>query len=140
MKKVIEKGYTITVVSWENDGDNYNTKSITVDSKEKAKAYYGLMKLCESENNQKKGVIKLGNSCDEFSEEQIEVIVNFLKANPILLEGDDVENADDEQIVDWFYSLTYDLLGSSEYYACRVMESCNITYSENDIVLEEVTF
>ena len=99
--KVINKGYTLTVVSWENDGDNYNTKSKIVDSKEKAKAYYDLMQLCKSENNPKAGEIGLGNSSN-FSQKQIEAITTFLKANPILLEGDDIEGADDDMFVDWF--------------------------------------
>jgi hypothetical protein len=30
----IKKGYTLTVTSWENDGDYYNTKSKTVETLE----------------------------------------------------------------------------------------------------------
>ena len=73
-QQVAKKGYTITVDSWENDGDYSQTHSITVDSKEKAKAYHDLMQLCKSENNQPKGVIKLGNTYGSFSEKQEEVI------------------------------------------------------------------
>ncbi len=135
----INKGYTITVVSWENDGDNSNTKSITVDTREKAKAYYDMMQLCKSKNNPGKGKIGLGNS-SEFSVKQVEVIADFLKANPILLEGDDVTNADESQLVDWFCDLAYELLGGSEYYVCRVMESCDVSYSNKDIETEKVTF
>lgn len=138
MKKIINKGYTITVVSWENDGDNYNTKSITVDSKDKAKAYYDMMQLCKSENNQPKGGIGLGNS-SELSKKQIEAIIDFLKRNPILL-GDDIGTVEEEHLVDFFSELTWDLLGGSEWYMFRVMESCIITYSNEDVFLEEVKF
>jgi hypothetical protein len=37
MKKIINKGYTLTVVSWENDADNYKTISKTVQTKEESK-------------------------------------------------------------------------------------------------------
>lgn len=139
-KKVINKGYTITVTSWENDGDNSQTHSITVDTKEKAKAYHDLMQLCESENNQSKGVVKLGNACD-FSDEQEQLIIDFLKANPILLDGyDDIETMENDDIIDIFSDITYELLGSSEWYKCRVMEECVITYSPKDTTLKEVKF
>lgn len=133
----IEKGYTITVTSWENDGDNYNTKSITVDSIEKAKAYYDLMQLCKSKNNTKE--IRLGNT-SEFSTKEKKLIVSFLINNPILLEGDDVENANENQLISWFYDITYELLGSSEFYDCRVMESCVVTYSDVEVIPEIIKF
>ncbi len=134
----IKKGYTITVKSWENDGDNNDTNSITVDSKELAKAYYDLMQLCKSKNNQPKGVIKLGNSC-EFEPEQEDLIVEFFRANPILFE-DNVEEMTDEELINAFGDVTSDLLGGSEWYVCRVVESCKVTYSDKDIKLEEVKF
>jgi len=132
----IEKGYTITVTSWENDGDNYNTKSITVDSIEKAKAYYDLMQLCKSKNNTKE--IRLGNT-SEFSTKQKKLIVSFLINNPILLEGDE-ENASEDDLIDIFYDIIYELLGGSEFYACRVMESCVVTYSDIEVITEIIKF
>ena len=36
MVKVVNKGYTLSVTSWENDGDNYKTESKTFDTKEEA--------------------------------------------------------------------------------------------------------
>jgi hypothetical protein len=41
---VIKKGYRITVVSWENDGDYYNTKSKEGLSKEWAHAICDILK------------------------------------------------------------------------------------------------
>ena len=35
---VVEEGYTIKVVSWENDGDHYSTKTYTVMTEDEAKA------------------------------------------------------------------------------------------------------
>ena len=86
-KLVVNKGYTITVVSWENDGDNHKTVSKTVTTYEKAEALYYLMLLCISKNNQPKGVIRLGNTGDEgFNEQQIDLLYDFFKTSPILLE------------------------------------------------------
>ena len=65
MKKVINKGYTITVVSWENDGDNYKTKSITVETIEEARVIHKICKelfmlydVGNSMNNEAKPIIK----------------------------------------------------------------------------------
>lgn len=137
MIKVINKGYTLTVSSWENDGDFINSRSKTFDTIEETKVWFEMMELCESENNQPKGVIKLGNTYDSFSGEQEEVILNFFKENHkvLLQDGYNKENA-----VDSFCSLSGDLLGYSETYKCRVMESCLITYSPKDIFLEEIIF
>jgi hypothetical protein len=140
-KKVIGEGYTITVESWENDGDNYNTLSITVDTAEKAKAYYDLMQLCRSQHNQSKGAIYFGNNQD-FSTAQYSKLKEFFKDNTILLnELVQLRDLEDNDVVeDIFHEVTSPLLGSSEYYNCRVMASCDIVYSPEDIYLEEIIF
>ena len=134
MKKVVNKGFTITVVSWENDGDNYNTISITVDDDQKARAYFDMMQLCKSKNSSYKG---LGNTYGQFSEKQKNTIIDFMKSNPCLLD----ENIEDEDfLLDTFDDLKCSLLGSSENYRCRVMESCVITYSSEDIFVKEIKY
>lgn len=147
MKKVINKGYTLTVTSWENDADNYNKESITVDNKEEAKALYELMKLCTSKNNLPEGTIRLGNTGENgFNAQQIDLLYNFFKNNPILLKEplENKESMDEDEFMDYIQDLFYQaedgLLGSSEYYTCRVMEECIITYSPKDIYLEEIIF
>lgn len=147
MKKVINKGYTLTVTSWENDGDNYKTISTTVDNKEKANALYELMKLCTSKNNPPKGTIRLGNTGEKgFNAQQIDLLYNFFKDNPILLkeplENKESMNEDEfmDYIQDLFYQAENGLLGSSEWYVCRVMESCIVRYSPENIYLEEIIF
>jgi hypothetical protein len=148
---VVKKGYTLTVVSWENDGDHYNTNTKIVETVEEAEAYYNLMQLCKSKNRG----IGLGNSSN-FSAAQKQLIIDFFKENPILLydyfkqsnveeffkKNLEVEKGelDEEEYVEYFQDITCDLLGSSEYYACRVMESCTVTYSPEDIYLEEIQF
>lgn len=139
--KVIKKGYTLKVVSWENDADNYNTHSKTVSTKEEAKVWYDMMQLCVSKNNKPKGVIKLGNSYDGFTSAQTEVAAQFIKDNhTVLLPKENISNKDDETLAEWFCDLVGELLGYGEGYACRVMESCVVTYSPEDVSLEEVKF
>ena len=138
--KVISKGYTITVVSWENDGDNYNTNSITVESKEMAEAYYNMMQLCRSKNNRINGEIGLGNTSDGFNRRQRQAIISLFDNYPILLHGTKIDEDEDDDLDYLFMEISGDLLGSSEFYTCRVMESCSITYSPEDIYLETVEF
>jgi hypothetical protein len=127
MKKVVNKGYTLSVVSWENDGDNYNTQTKTVETLQEAKVWYNMMQLCMS---------TLSNT-SEFATKQKEIIINFMKENhKVLLPKE-------EYISDLIYAFTDlsgQLLGYSEYYQCRVCESCTVTYSEKDIFVEEIKF
>lgn len=143
----ISKGYTLTVTSWENDADNYKTISHTVDTKEKAEALYKLMQLCISKNNKPKGIIRLGNTGEEgFNEQQIDLLYDFFKQNPILLEEplEDEDSMDkdgwNDYIQDLFYRVGKGLLSSSEWYTCRVMESCVVTYSPIDVTPEVINF
>jgi|SRR6478609_8539524 len=138
-KKVVNKGYTITVNSWENDGDNSRTESITVDSLEEAQAYVNLMKLCKSENQSTNGI---GNAND-FEPKHMRRIRKCLKENPILLKGEDINLNDDgeeadEELVDFFNELVSPLLGNSEFYACRVMENYTVTHSSEDVYSEQI--
>lgn len=140
-KLVVKKGYTLTVDSWENDADFNQTHSRTVKTLEEAIALYNFMQLCVSKNNLPKGVIRLGNTFDSFSYAQIELIEDFLKANPILgkIEARNEEDDDDDwddYIRDRFHTITGGLLGSSEDFTCRVMEECIVTYSDKDIYLD----
>lgn len=136
--KVVSKGYTITVTSWENDGDYKNTKSVTVDSLEEARALYNLSKLCEIRHT--KGEIKLGNSCG-FNDMQLNLIYEFIRDNPVLLEGYnelDITDCDESLLLDVFYHYHYELFGSSEYYSSRVCEKVVVTYSPEDIYVEQI--
>jgi hypothetical protein len=123
-KKVINKGYTLTVTSWENDGDNYKTKSKTVETSEEA---LKINKICKelfvSCNNGEGGI---GNSMEN---EEKETLLNYIDNNPFMTLTEDYIN-----------NLAYELMGGSEYYDYRVFESCVITYSPEDVYVEEVIF
>ncbi len=145
-KLIVKKGYTLSVVSWENDGDNYNTKIKTVETVEEAEALYKLMQLCRSKNRGDRNC--LGNTTDDnFSIGQKETLANFFRENPAALKeffkynpNLDVDDIDDDTYTEYFDEIKGDLLGYSEYYLCRVMESCTVTYSPDDIYLDIITF
>jgi hypothetical protein len=125
MKKTVKKGYTITCVSWENDGDYYDTKSVTVETKEMADSLKDLCKLCETPA--KKGYNTIGNADMEgLTDFQKEMVINFMKSNPILIKK---ENASDNSLINMFNEYNHSLLGNSEHYYSRVCESVKITYS-----------
>jgi len=127
--KIVEKGYTLTVVSWENDADNYQTNTMVVQTEEEARK---IAKLCKelfiSCNN---GYGGIGNTCDGEEDEAIETIDEYIENNPELgLTRDEI------------IEINYELCGSSEFYIHRVCQSIKITYSPEDIYiyLEEIIF
>lgn len=135
-KKVINKGYTISVTSWENDGDNYRTESQTFDSKEEvAKMYKICAELFISCNNRKGGI---GNTNEGDEEEANKTILEWLEKNPTFF--DNQEDADKEGLINDIMEINYKLMGSSEYYYSRVFESASIIYSPEDVYLEEIVF
>lgn len=133
MKKVIKKGYTLTIISWENDGDNYRTKSKTVQTREEAEK---LFKICstvfKSCNNNNGGV---GNSMNGRADY---VIINFVEENPEMFS--ELIDMKEDSIIEYFNDIGYELMGGSEYYNFRVCESCSVTYSPEDVYLQEITF
>lgn len=134
--KVVSKGYTITVVSWENDGDNYNTNSIVIEDKDTALAIAKMAReLFVSGSNNGKGIGNT-NDGDEFGANR--KIISYLEDNPNTFE--DQSNMDEEELIDLCMSYNYSLLGASEYYYSRVLEKITLTYSETDINLQEIKF
>lgn len=120
--KVANKGYTIEAVSWENDGDNYKTKSMTVDTEEEARK---IKKICQtlfrSCNNGEGGI---GNAMDGESEDVIE---EYIEDHPEMA-----------LTVEYISNLANRLMGGSEWYDYRVCESVKVTYLSEDIFAEEL--
>lgn len=148
MKKVINKGYTLKVESWENDGDHDNTCFFTVDTREEAEAIYKMCTtLFKSKNSGIEGAI--GNSSNDMSDAQYEMIkvhiVKFMRENPVLIKWfdysyDDIDKLSDDELANICSEYGNELMGSSEYFCYRVCESCEVTYSPEDIYLEEIKF
>ena len=133
MKKIISKGYQFIVTSWENDGDYYRTKVKTVETKEEVEKLYKICyELFRSCNNGTGGV---GNSMDG---EENQTLIDYVEKNREMFPDLDVE--DEDEIFDYFSNLAYELMGGSEHYDFRVCESVEVTYSPEDIYLEEIAF
>jgi hypothetical protein len=120
-KKVISKGYTFEAKSWENDGDHSQTKFYTVDSETEARR---INRIC------RELLPLIGNTMDGEGCEKVE---NYINKNKDLFS--DVQNP-----TSYIDNLVYNLLGGSEDYDYRVLENFNITYSPEDVYLEEIKF
>lgn len=135
MKKILSKGYTIEVTSWENDGDNYNTLSITVDNRELAKA---ISEMCNTIFTSCNNKVCRGIGNCQNSREAEKIIIPFMKEHLILC-GDKI-NPTDKDLISVCREFNFDLMGSSEFYYSRVCESCTVMYSPEDIYAEEIIF
>ena len=153
MQKIIHpKGYTVEVVSWENDGDNYKTLSYTVDTLEEANDLRELAKQCYSTNSGAEGAINLGNvtsNRDNYSY----AIAHFMGTHSSLIKDKNVlkelseidlttEDIEDETLTEHlteiFFEYNDSLFSGSEYYLSRVLESVSITYLAEDVKAEIV--
>jgi hypothetical protein len=120
--KIASKGYTIEVRSWENDGDNYRTERITVDTLHEAKKIRFLCeKLFSCEGDTEYSV---GNTMEGEGHERVK---SFITNHP---EWNFTEA--------YISKMSWELLGGSEFYDYRVCESVTVTYLACDIFAEEI--
>lgn len=117
---IIPVGYTLEVLSWENDGDNYQNNKIVVQTKEEVQK---LVKLCKELFNGDGGI---GNTDDE--DEADDTINEYIENNPEL-----------GFTANQIKKLSYKLCGKSEDYAFRVFSSFKVLYTPVDITIENVT-
>lgn len=133
MNTVVKDGYTLTCTSWENDGDNYNTRTLVVQDKEVAKT---LKEMCDtvfqSENNGDGGI---GNGFNVRSDHG-EMMADFMRKHPAICNGE----TEDDALIDICMEYNGKLLGYSEVYDSRISESCVVTFSDKDITVQEVQF
>ncbi len=133
-KKIVSKGYTLSVTSWENDGDHYQTNDVVLQDKDEAiklaRIYTTLFKSC---NNNDGGI---GNSCD--IDDVMPNLEAYAENHPELFEGVDIENEDVLHAVaeEWAGKA----MGCSDFYFFRVCSKATITYSPIDVMLEEIKF
>lgn len=135
--KVVQKGYTLKVVSWENDGDIYKTKYYTVPTLEEARTLYNLCTiLFKSLNNSTQGI---GNSAS-YSKTVKDRIISYYEEHKEELSKfyTPIHNA--HKFEEFLRFFSYELIGSSEDYYFRVCESCQVFYSPEDIHCEDVKF
>lgn len=133
IKKVISKGYTVEVTSWENDGDNYRTQSATFDSLEEAGIVTKMCRtLFKSSNNGEGGI---GNLMDDEDDEAISIILKYVDNNP---EVKSLKKDKSQKISEVIMNINYTLMGGSEYYYSRVCEKVTVLYSSADVSIEEI--
>jgi len=133
-KKIISKGYTISAVSWENDGDNYKTRSIVVETKELAIAISKMCKELFASCNRTKAT-SIGNGQD-YKKSMI-IVLDYMLKHPEVYENVEIC---DEELISLCMDYNYSLLGSCEDYDSRVCESVEIYYSPEDVLLEIIEF
>ena len=140
-KLLYPKGYTIVVTSWENDGDNYNTKQMHLgDDIQYAEQMLEFCRLFKSAN--RPGDEGIGNIYDPNEHELKEigrVFVEFYgKYSNFLEETDMICPAD--MVQDFFIDLAYNLgLSGGEFYT-RVCEKVEVLYFQDEVyctVIEE---
>jgi len=129
-EKVQNKGYTVEVVSWENDGDYYNTDSVTLEDKNEA---IEIAKMCRdlfaSANDRSKpgGIGNYNTDLDK--------VEDYFNDNPKLLDKVD-ETLDKKTRLQIDIGIAQDLVGMTDHGDNRVCESAFITFSPEDIYIE----
>lgn len=130
MTKILkyQAGYTITINSWENDGDYKNEQTIHTASKSMASLMVKLLDvLSKSDNTNRYGV-----NMDAIMLEVEPLERLYLAEYP---------NTDDpaEYFENFIYDFTYDAGLGSEYYNCRVVDDFSVMYFPEDLYVEIVT-
>lgn len=129
---VIKKGYRITVVSWENDADNYSTVTRDGLAEEKTRKHVDMLKMLK------------GSYCNDHTvfgnlyEPRDSEVAEFEAAIRPIMDKHGVEY-DNEYPTDTFCDIVADYTGYSEGYMTRVVESILVEYVPEDIIIEDVT-
>lgn len=125
-----KKGILVKVISWENDGDNYRTKEHIVDTIEEAQAIKRMCgKMFKSSWRDEYGI---SNECDKH-------IYQFKdKINFFMDQDEYFSNIEQDKRIPLVEKYSYNLMGGSEYYSCRVCESCELYEVEEDIYLNKI--
>lgn len=128
---VIPAGYRLTVVSWENDGDAYNTKIVEGLNKRRTEFLIELAELCRG---------KFGNMYEPDTDELAllgDEVIKLFEKFPEELDNEE-EALTSEVALDYFHEFLYDLMGGSEFYT-RVLDSWNVELVPHEISLENVS-
>lgn len=143
MKDGLKAGAYLTVVSWENDGDNYATKMVHYPTLDQALLDSRLLTACAPMYNSG------GHDLREGRLKAFSAIVQVLKDHreqldknllPVLDHIINHIGGDDDgsihvlyELWDYIDNLSYSLMGSSEYYCMRVAESITVNLVEEDV-------
>lgn len=133
---IIPAGYRLSVVSWENDGDAYQTRVFEGLTRERAEF---LIEVAELTSRGKFGNLyePSDTKLKKLGEAALALFKRFPGQSNFEPQGD--EAADLEEARDCFGDLHFTLCGSSEHFYTRVLESWKIEYVPHEIVLENVS-
>lgn len=126
---VIKAGYRLTVTSWENDADNYNTVVVDGLTKDQVELAVDFIKLVAKSSCNHKGYY--GNMYDPDDGE----IAQFDAAITEVLKKHNIE---EEYPLDYARELYWDYGLASEFYT-RVAEKVVVEFVPQDIEISEVT-
>jgi NADH:ubiquinone oxidoreductase subunit B-like Fe-S oxidoreductase len=142
---VIKKGYRVTVKTWENDADNYNSGAVEGLSRPEAAFLVEFVKLFSSKNDHRNRGI--GNM---YEPRQSEIVAAEARIKEVV-EKHKATIEDSEMMKEYFlaedgsvdeggwHEYAYEMtLTGGEFYT-RVMESFKVEFIPQDIVLEDVT-
>ena len=134
MKELVQrKGYRITVVSWENDADNYNTEDASfTDYKEALEIHAFLKWLRDNDQYTNKPDCELEPEVIEEAENILQYTLKKFKA------ANDISETDD-YIEDFVAELLYDFGLSSEWYFPRHVETVTMHYFDKDVYAEKIS-
>lgn len=128
----IKPGYRITVTSWENDADNYNTKTLDGLTEHEAGYHVDLLKLIAGSHCNDKTVF--GNMYEPRDSE----VEAFEKAVTEVLEKHKKLEAGYDPL-DIAIDMLYVYTGGSEGYLTRVVESIVVEFVPHEIIIEDVS-
>jgi hypothetical protein len=129
---IIRKGYRITVTSWENDADNYNTLSRDGLDQKEVECYVEMLKLLKGSYCNDKKVF--GNLYEPRDHE----VAEFEAAIRPIMDKHGIKY-DDDYPADTFCDLVGEFTGYGEGYMTRVVESLVVEYVPEDIIIEDVS-
>lgn len=130
-KTTIPAGYRLTVVSWENDADNYNTKVLMGLDASDVRFYVDLCKTL-SRNSKK-------NFANMYDPGRVEKEKFFEHLKTIIETHNRTDYQDAQYWQDHIMELLYDLGLSGGDFFTRVCDKFQVEYIEQPIVLDDVT-
>jgi hypothetical protein len=134
---IIPAGYRLTVVTWENDADNYKTVTLEGLSESRVKFLVDLAKLFKSRNRVAGCIGNYYESSDANRSEVQSALAKVVAKHPGEFTGELVDDLDD--LNDDMFELMYELgLMGGDFYT-RVMESFKVEHTPVEVVLSDVT-
>lgn len=133
---IIKAGYKLSVTSWENDGDNYQTHSMDGLSEEMVKNLIKLVSLFKSESRSPNNFANMYDPSDKDIEKLDKKLIEFKD----VLGYKHAKN--DEEHIDYIKEKWLSELGiylSGDFYT-RVFEDFTVEYVPTEIVIEDVTY